>query len=277
MLGLTPTERWQYSILDVGRGLIAAGRPNTSNDEIDLPGLGPAIPIRSARSGIIIALKALGLPPQAGIGVPLYCCPVVFKAIKAAGCNPVFIDVDPETFCLSPPDLQKRQTKLDAVIAVHMFGNLCNMPEILSIMNGKPVIEDCAQSLGSKLGGRASGGFSDVAVFSFRSGKYLSVGEGGALFSANPTIRSQISEMVFALAPATRAEDSKHVFITYLRSKLRSRPLWGSACPIPRASGRWESRPRNFPTTAHSCSGPTNRTCRNAGRRPKVRSRDRAR
>jgi perosamine synthetase len=227
MSGLIPTELHQYSISDVIRGLAAARKPPESRERIPLPGLGDGIPIRSARAAVIVALKALGMPPGSKIGVPLYCCPVVFKAIRAAGCVPRFLDIDPETFCLSLEGLQAKRSDIDALIAVHMFGSLCDMPKVLEIMEGKPVIEDCAQSLGSKLEGRACGSFGNISFFSFRSGKYLSVGEGGALFSGKPDLRARISELIDVMPVPSFAEETKHVITTYIRSKLRSRPWWG--------------------------------------------------
>jgi dTDP-4-amino-4,6-dideoxygalactose transaminase len=176
---------------------------------------------------VIIAIKALNLIPGSRIGVPLYCCPVVFKAIKAAGCSPQFLDVDPKTYCLALEDLERKQPKLDALIAVHMFGHLCDMPGILGLLKGKPLIEDCAQSLGSQLNGQPCGTFGDISFFSFRSGKYLSVGEGGALYSDRSDLRARIAEIVKTL-PAPRCdEEMKHVILTCLKSKLRNRPWWG--------------------------------------------------
>lgn len=227
MAGLIPTELHRYSIGDVGRGLVAAHKPVDLQTMISLPGLGYAIPIRSARAAVIVALQALDMPPGSKIGVPLYCCPVVFKAIRAAGCVPRFLDVDPETFCLSSEDLRAKRSGIDALIAVHMFGNLCDMPKVLEIMEGKPVIEDCAQSLGSKLNGKASGSFGDISFFSFRSGKYLSVGEGGALYSSKTDLLARIPELAVALPTPTRAAEMKHIIETYIRSKLRSRLWWG--------------------------------------------------
>ena len=227
MSSLLPTELHRYSILDISRGLIAARKPVESQATIPLPGLGDGIPIRSARAAVVVALQALSMPPGSRIGVPLYCCPVVFKAIRAAGCVPRFLDIDPETFCLSSEGLRAKRSNIDALIAVHMFGNLCDMPKVLEIMEGKPVIEDCAQSIGSKLDGRACGSFGDLSFFSFRSGKYISVGEGGALFSEKKDLRVRISELTEALPVPTRVEEIKHVITTYIRSKLRSRPLWG--------------------------------------------------
>ena len=225
--GFQPTELHLYSLRDVLRGVRAAWKTIEARSAISLPGLGEAVPIRSARAAVIVALKALGLPPGSRIGVPLYCCPVVFKAIKAADCAPRFLDIDPGTFCLSLEDLKAKSPGMDAVIAVHMFGNPCDMPKVLALMNGKPVVEDCAQSLGSRLGGRACGSFGDIAIFSFRSGKYLSVGEGGALYTSRADLHARLSEKAEALPVPPRVEELKHIGAVYIRSKLRSRPWWG--------------------------------------------------
>ncbi len=227
MLSLIPAELHDYSLSDIGRSLMAAGKSLDAAARIPLPGLGDGIPIRSARTAVIIALKALPLPAGARIGVPLYCCPVVFKAIKAARCTPCFIDADPATLCLSVDDLRVKRAGLDAMIAVHMFGNACDMPTVLRLMEGKPVIEDCAQSIGTMLEGRACGSFGDIAIFSFRSGKYLSVGEGGALFAQNALLRGRLGDLTAALPSHSLADEIKHIIRTYIRSKLRSRPLWG--------------------------------------------------
>ena len=196
MIGLLPTENWEYKVSDIFRGLAAALGPSSTNGMLSLPGLGSCIPARSARSGIIVALKALNLRPNARIGVPLYCCPVVFKAIQEAGCTARFIDVELATACMSPEDLYKKRSEIDAVIAVHMFGHLCDMPRLQEAAQGIPIIEDCAQSLGSKLDGRMAGSFGAIAAFSFRSGKYLSVGEGGAVYAGHEDIRTRLSQLI---------------------------------------------------------------------------------
>lgn len=228
MSGLIPAEYHHYSLRDVVHALSAcrksAGDPPAA---ISWPGVGYGTTLRSARAAVIIALKALDLPAGSNVGIPLYCCPVVFKAVQAAGCRPRFIDVDAESHCLSVRDLELKSTGLDAVIAVHMFGHLCDMPEILKIMNGRPVIEDCAQSLGSRLDHQPCGSFGDLAFFSFRSGKYLAIGEGAALFARDSVLSARIAGLVAALPVPTPAEEFKHVLVTYLRSTLRSRPWWG--------------------------------------------------
>ena len=76
-----------------------------------------------------------------------------------------------------------------------MFGNVCDMPALREAAPGKPFIEDCAQALGSRLDGRLAGSFGEIAVFSFRSGKYLSVGEGGAVYCSDTDLESRLSEL----------------------------------------------------------------------------------
>lgn len=224
---LLPTERWDYKIGDVFQGFAAALGVKKLNKKLCIDGLGDCIPTRSGRAGIIASLKSLRLPAHSRIGVPLYCCPVVFKSIKECGFTPRFIDIEPTTYCMCAEDLFKKRSEIDAIIAVHMFGNMCDMSRLHEAAHGKPIIEDCAQSFGSKLEGRLAGSFGNVAVFSFRSGKYLSVGEGGALFSNYAEVRSRLSEIIAAMATPAMADECTHVALTYIRSMLRSKPLYG--------------------------------------------------
>jgi len=227
MIPLLPTEAWEYSVRDVIRASYAAFRSTKEIHPIEIAGIGPCLPVRSGRVGILLALKSLDLRQGSRIGVPLYCCPVVFKAIRMAGHIPIFIDTDVRNYCISTEDLSAKASKLDALIAVHLFGNMCNMPAILEIMKEKPVIEDCAQSLGSALDGRLSGNFGFISMFSFRSGKYLAAGEGGALYCHELRLKSKIEELIKTIPIPSVKSELLHIIGTYARSKLRSKPLWG--------------------------------------------------
>jgi perosamine synthetase len=227
MLGLLPRDQWQHHIGDIFRASAAIFASRSQHELLFLPELGNCIPVRSGRAALITAIKALNLPSGAKIGVPLYCCPVVFRAIVLAGCVARFIDVDDVTFCMSAKDLSAKHSEVDAVIAVHMFGNMCDMPRLQAAAPETPFIEDCAQSLGSKLAGRMAGSFGAISIFSFRSGKYLSVGEGGALFSNSADARSRAAAFVAALPAPTFVEELLHIVNTYVKSLLRSKPLYG--------------------------------------------------
>jgi dTDP-4-amino-4,6-dideoxygalactose transaminase len=228
-MSLVPTECWDFNLADTVRGLRTAlsVRHSGADPRIPIPGLGSSMPVRSARAGIVVALRALSLRRGANVAVPLYCCPVVLSAIKAAGCRARFIDVDPDTYCLSPADLAAKSSEVDCVIAVHMFGNVCDMSALRKAAPGKPIIEDCAQALGSHLDGKVAGSFGEIAVFSFRSGKYISAGEGGSVYCNQKAIESRVLELISELAVPSSVEECVHVVKTYLRSQLRRQPLWG--------------------------------------------------
>src|ERR1051326_9219523 len=95
---LIPRDHWEHRVTDSFGGLMAGLSGGSPGLELTLPGIGVGIAVRSGRLGIATALRALQLPQGAGVAVPLYCCPVVFQAIAAAGFSPRFIDVDPATY-----------------------------------------------------------------------------------------------------------------------------------------------------------------------------------
>jgi len=227
MFSLIPTENWDYGFGDLMRGLPSAILSRGLALHINIIGVGRCLPTRSARVGIALALKGLQLRPGASVAVPLYCCPVVLRAIAEAGCRARFIEVEPYTYCMSATDLAAKSSEVDAVIAVHMFGNLCDVPALRKAAPCKPIIEDCAQAIGSRLEDRPTGSFGDIAVFSFRSGKYISAGEGGAVYSSSPEIESRLSKLISQLPVPSRRDEVVHVFTTCLRSMLRTQPLWG--------------------------------------------------
>jgi perosamine synthetase len=227
VIDLIPRDHWEHTISDLFRGLFSALVRRKGIEKLYIDGLGNCLPLRSGRAGLVLAIRALSLPPGARIGVPLYCCSVVFKAIIEAGCVARFIDIDPETFCISTEDLSEKCSQIDAILAVHMFGNMCDMRSLQTAAPGKPIIEDCAQALGSKMESRLAGSFGNISFFSFRSGKYLSVGEGGALFSTDSRLYSRLSQLITETATPTGADEFVHVVKTYIKSILRSRPLYG--------------------------------------------------
>jgi perosamine synthetase len=229
MFRLIPAEHWDYSSADLVRGLRVAlsSERRRFEAQIEIPGVRSALPVRSARAALVLALKALALPSGSSVGVPLYCCPVVFSAVQTAGYRVCFIDVEAGTCCMSPVDLAAKRTGLGAVIAVHMFGHLCDMRAIREAAAGIPIIEDCAQALGSHFKGRAAGCFGDIAVFSFRSGKYVSAGEGGAMRCSRTDLEQRIAALINELPAPGRGDECMHVMKTWMRSLLRRQPLWG--------------------------------------------------
>ncbi|KAF5038665.1 UDP-4-amino-4-deoxy-L-arabinose--oxoglutarate aminotransferase [anaerobic digester metagenome] len=181
----------------------------------------------SGRTSLFVILNALNLPEKAKIGVPLYSCPSVFEAIVHAGCIPIFIDIDPDNYTLSPEDLAKKIDELEAIIVIHTFGRPADLERIQKIVRNKPIIEDCAHALLSKYEGRLVGTIGTAGFFTFRTGKYISAGEGGMIVTKDPKLANKIKKEIEKLPTPSAYNEIKHSLITLIRSTLYHRPWFG--------------------------------------------------
>jgi perosamine synthetase len=120
------------------------------------------------------------------------------------GATPVFVDIDPESWCLSPEKVAAAITpRTKAILATHIYGNLCDMDALqaLASRHGLHLIEDAAEALGSLHRGRRAGGIGAFGAFSFHGTKTVTTGEGG-LFATND---SALHEHVLTLSNHGRA------------------------------------------------------------------------
>lgn len=115
------------------------------------------------------------------------------------GAKPVFVDILPDSWCIDPGKAEAAITpKTKAIVAVHLYGNLCAMHEILAIGKkyGIPVIEDAAEAIGSVYYGKKAGSMGRFGSFSFHGTKTITTGEGG-MFVTNDT---KLYEQVLTLS-----------------------------------------------------------------------------
>ena len=157
-----------------------------------------AVAFNSASSALHAAVVAVGVQPGEEVIVP----PTTFTSTATSALMhnaiPVFSDVKRDTFCLDPAKLDHVLSPLGkAIIPVHLFGNSCDMDEILAFAkkNNLAVIEDCAQSPGAQYKGRTVGTMGDCGIFSFQESKNMMTGEGGMLITNDDDI-AKISQMV---------------------------------------------------------------------------------
>ena len=165
-----------------------------SDNNIQLLGKN-SILIDSARSGIKLALESLNLDVNAKIGVMAFNCHSVFNAIKIAGFDPIFIDINHD-FSISIESLIK-QKQIDVIVVSHLFGNISSIEKIKEIFPNIIVIEDCAHifSLNDVINnGNIING--DFAVFSFNFGKFPAIGGGGVLIANDQTNYNNIKSAV---------------------------------------------------------------------------------
>lgn len=130
------------------------------------------------------------------------------------GATVVFADIDPETLCIAPEDIEKRITdKTKAIIVVHYCGYPCDMDSILKIAekHNLKVIEDVSHAHGALYKGRIVGTFGDVSAFSLMSGKSFAIGEGGILLTNDREIYER------AIIFGHYAKHSEEITIDYLK------------------------------------------------------------
>jgi perosamine synthetase len=159
----------------------------------DYVGRRHAVAVSSCTAALHLALLALGVGPGDLVVVTAYSFPASANAIELCGAQPVFVDIQPDTFNMDPACLQDaldglisgnmRGAKAKAIMPVHTFGQMADMPAILQVAGryGLPVIEDAACALGATLHDRQAGTWGLIGCFSFHPRKAVTTGEGGAI------------------------------------------------------------------------------------------------
>ena len=149
--------------------------------------------MNSGTDALKIAIKSLEIKKNSEIIIPTLTATATGSAVLEAGAKPVIIDVD-ETGNLNFEILKKKiNKKTQAIIVVHLHGNLADIKRIKKIAGDIPIIEDCAQSFGSSIKNKKAGTFGKVACFSFYPTKNLGgVGDGGAIITNNNSIYKKI-------------------------------------------------------------------------------------
>lgn len=131
-----------------------------------------------------LALLALDVRPGDEVLVPSLTYVATANAIRYVGAEPVFVDVDPDTWCIDPALLEDsitRRTK--GIIAVHLYGHPADMDAInhIAAVHGLWVVEDAAEAHFASYKGRPVGGLGHIGTFSFFGNKIITCGEGGAI------------------------------------------------------------------------------------------------
>lgn len=141
-----------------------------------------AIATSSCTGAMHMGLAALGIEPGDEIILGDINWIATAAPITYLGAKPVFVDVLPDTWCIDPVQAEAAITpKTRAIIAVHLYGNLCDMAALQAISekHGIPLIEDAAEAIGSVWHGHRAGSMGTFGTFSFHGTKTLTTGEGG--------------------------------------------------------------------------------------------------
>lgn len=170
-----------------------------------------AIATSSCTGALHMGLAALGVGPGDEVLLADTNWIATAAPIVHLGARPVFVDILPDSWCIDPELAEAAITpRTKAIIAVHLYGNLCEMTRLLTLGEkyGIPVIEDAAQAIGSVYGGKRAGSMGTFGVFSFHGTKTLTTGEGG-MFVTND---AGLYETVLTLSNHGRARSQPKQF-----------------------------------------------------------------
>jgi perosamine synthetase len=151
-------------------------------------GVPHALAVSNGTVALHLSLVSLGIGPGDEVIVPDFTFAATANAVIHAGATPVLVDVDPETWVMTPKAVELAITpRTRAIIPVHLYGHPCRMTEIceLAKLHKLAVVEDCAESFGARYDGQITGSFGDAGCFSFFGNKTITTGEGGMVLFQN--------------------------------------------------------------------------------------------
>lgn len=170
-----------------------------------------AIATSSCTGALHMGMAALGIGPGDEVIMADTNWVASVSPIVHLGATPIFVDILPDSWCIDPELVEKAITpRTKAIVAVHLYGNLCDMDSLLAIgaKHGIPVIEDAAEAIGSVWHGKRAGAMGKFGTFSFHGTKTLTTGEGG-MFVTND---AELYEHVLTLSNHGRARGQTKQF-----------------------------------------------------------------
>lgn len=159
-------------------------------------GAAHAVAVSNCTVALELALRCLGVGPGDDVVTVSHSFIATANAVRAVGARPVFVDIDPATYGMSPAAAERAVTSTTkAILAVHQIGMPCELGPLLALARsrGIPLIEDAACAIGSEIQldgtwqriGKPHGA---VACFSFHPRKIVTTGDGGMMVTADPEL-----------------------------------------------------------------------------------------
>ncbi len=133
-----------------------------------------------------LAMEALGFPEGSEVILPSFTIISCAQAVTRAGCVPIVVDCEPDTWCMNVDQVEKAITsKTKAIMPVHIYGHPVDMDPIMEIADkhGLIVVEDAAEVHGAEYKGKKCGSIGQVSCFSFFANKIIATGEGGMVLT----------------------------------------------------------------------------------------------
>jgi len=166
----------------------------------DYCGADHAVATANGTAALVAALEGLGIGPGDSVVTTPFSFVASSNAIRLVGAEPVFADVDPETYNLDPETARRavRETDAAAILAVHLYGLPADMDALSAVADEEDalLIEDAAQAHGARYRGEPIGTFGDAAAFSFYPTKNMTTGEGGMVLTDQEDVAENVASFI---------------------------------------------------------------------------------
>jgi len=157
-----------------------------------------AVAVSNCTAALHLSLMALGIKKDDEVIIPDLTFVADANAILACNAKPVIVDINKENFFLSISNIKKNITKkTKAIIPVHIYGQVCNIEEILDVAkdNNLKVIEDCAHAVGTFHKSKHVGTLGNTGCFSFYPTKNITTAEGGMVITNSEKIAEKVRQL----------------------------------------------------------------------------------
>ncbi len=154
-----------------------------------------AMTCANGTAALHLAFLALNIQEGDEVILPSFGFMAAANVLKHLKATPIFVDINPGTWCLSIQDLSKiLNERTKAIVVVHPLGNLCEMNHILSLAKqyNVPIIEDAAEGFPSRYQNKVAGSMGLIGTFSFQATKTIATGEGGMIVTNDSEIAEKI-------------------------------------------------------------------------------------
>ena len=215
--------------------------------------------VNTGTVAIQAALKAIGIKPGDEVIVPAYTWEGTVGPVLLVSAVPVFVDVDPDTYCLDVRLIERAITpKTKAILPVHLGMRFADMDEILRIAtkHNLKVVEDCAHAHGGLWMGKGAGSMGDLGAFSFQSSKLITSGEGGAVVTNNLEYMERVQSYINAgRASVTDKYHHRIIGFNYRLGEFQAAVLGPQLDRLPAQSAIRERNMRYFESRLQNTTG----------------------
>jgi dTDP-4-amino-4,6-dideoxygalactose transaminase len=194
-----PIDAAVHEVISSGVYVLGPNHNAFEREVAEMHGCKHGIAVNSGTDALRIMLDACGVGPGDEVVTTAFTFVASTETIVQTGASPVFVDIDPVTYCIDPDKIEEAITpRTKAIMPIHLFGQLADVTRITEIANRHSliVLEDAAQAIGANFEGKPAGNFGEAAALSFYVTKNLGAAGDAGLILTNDDEVAEISKSI---------------------------------------------------------------------------------